>query len=155
MILSRGIFLVSIGRCHDLPASASATVVPDPIGLPDTTVLTLKTHRRGCVGMSIQLTDKEEDSTFRGTCLYCAVSVKVTTGCPSANCPSAVTCTVPGVEGRVNTIAALPVESVVTIRPESEPAVVLKKIVPPAALPPDCPALSVTDRFSLLPAKPF
>jgi hypothetical protein len=61
MILSRGIFLVSIARCHDL----SATVVPDPIGLPDTTVLTLKTHRRVCVGMSIQLTDKEEDSTFR------------------------------------------------------------------------------------------
>src|SRR3981189_1493890 len=86
---------------------------------------------------------------------YCAVSVKVTTGCPSANCPSAVRCTVPGVGGRVSMTAALPEESVATVRLESEPAVVLKKIVPPTALPPDCPALSVTDRFNLLPAGPF
>jgi hypothetical protein len=101
------------------------------------------------------VTDKEADSTFRALCLYCAVSVKVTTGCPSANCPSAVTCTVPGAEGSVSTTAAFPEESVVTIRLESKPAVVVKKIVPPPALPPDCPALSVTDRFNLLPASPF
>src|ERR1700688_1298565 len=37
-------------RRHDLPASASATVVPDPIGLPDTTVLTLKTSPAGMRG---------------------------------------------------------------------------------------------------------
>jgi len=86
---------------------------------------------------------------------YCAASVNVTMGCPSANCPSALTCTVPGTEGRVSTTAALPEEFVVTVRLESEPAVALKKIVPPAALPPDWPALSVTDRFSLLPARPF
>lgn len=67
---------------------------------------------------------------------YCAVSVNVAMGCPSANCPPAVTCTVPGVEGRVSTTAALPAESVVTMRAESEPPVVLKKTVPPAVLPP-------------------
>ena len=46
---------------------------------------------------------------------YCAVSVKTTAGCPNAYCPSAFTCTVPGVDGSVRTTEALPVESVVTI----------------------------------------
>ena len=41
------------------------------------------------------------------------------------------------------------------MRLESEPALAVNKIVPPAALPPDCPALSVTERFNLLPAAPF
>src|ERR1700680_1103048 len=92
--------------------------------------------------------------TYYSGC-YCAVSVKVAMGCPRANCPSAVTCTVPGVEGRVSTTTALPEESVVTTRLESAPALGLKKIVPPAAPPPDCPGLSMTDRFSLLPARAF
>ena len=50
---------------------------------------------------------------------------------------------------------AVPDEFVVTIRLESDPALVVKKIVPPAALPPDCPGFSVTDKFNVLPAAPF
>lgn len=46
---------------------------------------------------------------------YCAVSVKITTGCPNAYWPSAFTCTVPAEEGNVRTTEALPLESVVTI----------------------------------------
>ena len=40
-------------------------------------------------------------------------------------------------------------ESVVTMRLESEPALVVKRTVPPAALPPDCPGFKVTERFNL------
>ena len=43
----------------------------------------------------------------------------------------------PGRGRKVSTTTALPEESVVTMRLESEPAVGLKKIVPPAWPPPD------------------
>ena len=80
--------------------------------------------------------------------------MKVAAGCPRPKGPSAVTCTVPGLEGNVSTTGALPEESVVTVRLESEPALVVKKIVAPAALPPDLPALRVTARFNWLPGDP-
>src|SRR5215469_782387 len=86
---------------------------------------------------------------------HCAVSVKVAVGCPSAYCPSAVTCTVSAVEGRVSTTDAFPVESVSTIRLESVPAVVVKKTVAPEALPPELPGFKVTLSVNWLPAAPF
>lgn len=57
---------------------------------------------------------------------YCAVSVKTTTGCPSAYGPCAVTCTGPGDEGRVSVTAALPFASVVTTGLESVPPSVVR-----------------------------
>ena len=36
----------------------------------------------------------------------------------------------------------------------SEPALVVKKTLAPAALPPDCPTPRVTDKFSVVPAAP-
>src|SRR5580704_15937064 len=86
---------------------------------------------------------------------YSAVSVKVATGWPSAYWPSAFTCTAPADDGRVRTTLALPDELVVTVRLESEPTVVVNRIVPPAALPPDCPGLRVTERFRVVPGAPF
>ncbi len=44
--------------------------------------------------------------------------------------------------------AAVPEELVTTVRLDNEPALVVKKIVPPDALPPDCPELRVTERFN-------
>jgi len=41
---------------------------------------------------------------------------------------------------------------VTTVRLDSEPAVVLKKIVAPGALPPELPGFSVTARFNWPPA---
>lgn len=46
-------------------------------------------------------------------------------------------------------------ESVVAVRPESEPALVVKRTAPPDALPPDCPGTSVTDSVNWLPAAAF
>src|SRR6516165_1871508 len=86
---------------------------------------------------------------------YCAVSVNVTCGCPSAYWPSAVTCTVPAVAGSVSVTDALPVESVVTIRLESVPPVAVKNTVAPDALPPDCPGFIVTLNVIGVPAFAF
>src|SRR5579863_1666024 len=101
------------------------------------------------------LIDSQHEPCPVDSVIYCAVSVNVTTGCPSAYCPSTVTCTTPAVAGNVSTTAAFPDESVVTMRLGSDPALAVNKIVPPAALPPDCPALSVTERLNLLPTAPF
>src|SRR5208283_4966838 len=79
------------------------------------------------------------------TC-YCAFSVKVATGCPSPKGPSAVTCTVPAVEGSVSVTLAL--------RDETDPESGVKKIVAPEAEPPDDPAFSVRDSVSVLPGAP-
>ena len=86
---------------------------------------------------------------------YCAVSVKVTTGWPSPNGPSALTCTTPGFCGKVKTTGAFPDESVTTMRLDNDPASVVNRIVAPGALPPDFPGFNVTDRFSWLPVAPF
>ena len=86
---------------------------------------------------------------------YCDVSVNVTSGWPNPYGPSAVTCTVPAVAGRVSTTAATPDAFVVTVRAERVPAVVVKNAVAPDALPPDEPGLSATDRFRVVPWIPF
>src|SRR6516165_5654981 len=93
--------------------------------------------------------------TINGSISYCAVSVNVTFGCPSEYCPSAVTLTVPGLDGSVSTTDAFPVESVSTIRLASVPPFVEKNTVPPDALPPDDPGFNVTDRVIWLPAFAF
>jgi hypothetical protein len=48
-------------------------------------------------------------------------------------------------DGGVNVTGALPVESVVTIRLDSVPELVVNNSVPPEALPPDCPGFSLTE----------
>src|SRR5271165_5911468 len=88
-------------------------------------------------GNSGKTTNLRTVARGRDQAYYCAVSVKVTSGCPNAYCPSAVTCTVPGLAGSVNTTAATPDEFVTTVRLDSEPALVVNRIVPPTALPPD------------------
>lgn len=86
---------------------------------------------------------------------YCDVSVNVTTGCPKGMGPSAVTCADPAELGRVRTTLAFPDESVVTRREDSDPESVLKKIVAPCALPPDCIGFSVTERLRFVPRVPL
>ena len=41
-----------------------------------------------------------------------------------------------------------------TVRCDNVPALDVKRIVPPAALPPDCPGFSVTERFNWVPLRP-
>src|ERR1700757_2985946 len=49
------------------------------------------------------------------TIVYCAVSVKVATGCPNPYGPSAVTVTCPAVDGSVSVTFATPLPSVTAI----------------------------------------
>ncbi len=93
---------------------------------------------------------------------YCAVSVNgpgEMVGCPNPNGPSAVTVTVPAVAGRVSVTLATPELSVtaMTLDPVkifspptdtlvSDPALVTKRTLAPAAEPPDCPGANFTAR---------
>src|SRR5882672_4778208 len=85
---------------------------------------------------------------------YCDVSVNVAIGWPSPTGPSAVTCTVPAVAGRVRTTAARPLEFVVTTREERDPASVVNSTLAPVTVPPDAPGTRVTDKFNVVPCVP-
>src|SRR5208283_4003647 len=62
--------------------------------------------------------------------------------------------TAPALPGNVSTTAATPDEFVVTSGLESVPAFVVKYTSAPAALPPDDPAFSVTDKLKFVPGAP-
>ena len=95
------------------------------------------------------------DDTRYSLTPYCAVSVKVATGCPKPYGPSAVTCTVPALAGNVSTTAAFPVESVVTSRVESVPESAVNRMSAPAPeVPPDFPGAKVTERLRFVPGAP-
>lgn len=92
---------------------------------------------------------------------YCAVSENITCGLPSGIGPSACTCTVPAVPGKVKVTEATPDEFVtaITFEPvvvplESDPALVVNKMLAPDALPPDCPAVNVTVSGRVVPTPP-
>src|SRR5208282_1077647 len=81
----------------------------------------------------------------------CAVSAKFATAPPSASGACAVTCTRCAAPGSVSVTDATPEEFVTAITAlplvvplESDPALVVNRMLAPGAAPPDCPGFSVT-----------
>ena len=94
---------------------------------------------------------------------YCEVSVNVATGCPNPYGASAVTVTPSAVDGSVSVTDATPelLVTAIIFEPlvvpfESEPALVVKRMLAPALPPPDVPAVNVTVKGtgSVLPGDP-
>ncbi len=84
--------------------------------------------------------------------VYCEVSVNVVTGCPRPYGPSAVTVTLPAVEGSVSVTAGVTPEPLVTsinlapllVPSESVPALAVNRMLAPVFVPPDEPTDNVT-----------
>ncbi len=87
-------------------------------------------------------------SEYRRSTAQFDVSVNVATGCPSGHGPSAVTVTFPVPFGNVSVTVALPEESVVAIRLESVPPVVVNKMLAPCGVAPEIPTFNVAVNVS-------